>query len=63
MAMKSASPGKTCTTLPCEAAADQVASEAPAATRAWFTALWVKLADLAPLTSEIVPLIFGFPAS
>jgi hypothetical protein len=63
MAMKNTSPGKTCTTPPCEAAAGQVAREAPASGRAWLTALWVKLADLAPLTSEIVPLIFGFPVS
>jgi hypothetical protein len=61
--MKTPSPGKTCTTPPCEAAVDQVASEAPAAGRAWLTALWVKLADLTPFTTEIVPVIFGFPAS
>jgi len=61
MAMNSAFPGKTCTTPPCEAAAGQVAGEA--AGRAWFTALWVKLADRAPFTAEIVPVIFGFPAS
>jgi hypothetical protein len=53
MAMKSASPDKTCTTPPCEA---------PAA-GAWLTALWVKLADLAPFTNEIVPMILGFPPS
>lgn len=60
--MKSTSPGKTCTT-PCEAAAGQVASEAPASGRAWLTALTVKLTELAPFTAEIVPVIFGFPAS
>jgi hypothetical protein len=63
MAMKSASPGKTCTTPPCEAAADQVASGAPAAGRAWLTALTVKLADLAPFTAEIVTAILEFAAS
>jgi hypothetical protein len=63
MAMKNASPDKACTTPPCEAAADQVASEAPATERAWLTALRVKLTELAPFTAEIVPLIFGFPAS
>jgi hypothetical protein len=63
MAMKSVSPGKTCMTPPCEAAAGQMASEAPAAGRSWLTALRVRLTELAPLTAEIVPLIFGFPAS
>ena len=61
--MKNASPGKTCTTPPREAAAGQVASEAPAPGRAWLTALTVKLTDLAPFTAEIVPMILGFPAS
>lgn len=61
--MKSTSPGKTCTTPPCEAAGDQVASETPAPGRAWLTALTVKLNELAPFTAEIVPVIFGFPAS
>jgi hypothetical protein len=60
MAMKTPSPGKTCTTPACGAAADQMASEAPAAGRAWLTDLWVKLADLAPFTAEIVPVILGF---
>jgi hypothetical protein len=63
MAMKNASPSKTCMTPPCEAAAGQVASEAPAAGRAWLAALRVRLTELAPFTAEIVPLIFGFPAS
>ena len=58
--MKIPSSGKTCTTPPCEAPADQVVSEAPAAGRAWLSDLWVKLADLAPFTAEIVPVIFGF---
>lgn len=61
--MKNASPGKTCTTPPCEAVGDQVASEAPAARRAWLTALTVKLADLAPFTAEIVTVLLEFPAS
>jgi|HubBroStandDraft_4_1064222.scaffolds.fasta_scaffold1766997_1 hypothetical protein len=52
--MKSASPGQTYATPPCEG---------PGTGRAWFTALWVKLADLAPFTNEIVPMILGFPAS
>jgi hypothetical protein len=56
MAMKSASPDKKSTTPPCEAAADQVASEASAAGRAW-------LADLAPFIAEIVTVILGFPAA
>jgi hypothetical protein len=62
MAMKNASPGKTCTTPPCETAAGQVASEAPTG-RAWLTTLRVKLTELAPFTAEIVPMILGFPAS
>ena len=61
--MKNPSPDKTCTTPPCEAAANQVASEAPAAGRAWLTALTVKLTELAPFTAEIVPMLLGFPAS
>ena len=61
--MKSTSPDKTCTTPPCEAAAGQVATDTSAAGRAWLTTLWVKLADLAPFTAEIVPVILGFPAS
>lgn len=60
--MKTTSPGKTCRT-PCEAAAGQVAGEAPASGRAWLTDLRVKLTELASFTAEIVPLIFGFPAS
>jgi hypothetical protein len=58
--MKSASPDKTSLTPPCEAAAGQVASEAPAARRAWLTALTAKLADLAPFIPEIVTVILGF---
>jgi hypothetical protein len=63
MAMKNTSPGKTCTPPPCEAVVGRVASEAPATGRAWLTALRVRLTELAPFTAEIVPLIFGFPAS
>jgi hypothetical protein len=63
MAMKNASPGKTYTTPPCEAAAGQVASAAPAPGRAWLAALRVTLTELAPFTAEIVPMILGFPAS
>jgi hypothetical protein len=63
MAMKSASPGKTWTTPPCGAAGGQVTSEAPAAGRAWLTALKVKLADLVPFTADIVAAILGFLAS
>jgi hypothetical protein len=63
MAMTNASTGKTYTTTPCEAAAGEVASEAPAAGRAWLTALRVMLTELAPVTAEIVPMILGFPAS
>ena len=61
--MKNASPDKTGTTPPGEAAADQAASEAPAPGRAWLTALTVKLTELAPFTAEIAPMILGFPAS
>jgi hypothetical protein len=60
MAMKNVSPGKTYSTPPCEAAAGQVASEAPAAGWAWLAALRVTLTELAPLTAEIVPMIVGF---
>jgi hypothetical protein len=63
MAMTNASPGKTYTTTPCEAAAGQVASEAPEAGRSWLTALRVTLTELAPVAAEIVPMILGFPAS
>jgi hypothetical protein len=63
MAMKSASPGKTRTTPPCEAAADQVASDASAAGRARLTALTPEFADLAQFIAEIVTLILGFPAA
>ena len=49
--MKNASTGKTYTTTPCEAAAGQVASEAPAAGRAWLAALRVMLTELAPVTA------------
>jgi hypothetical protein len=61
--MKNPSPDKTCTTPPCEAAAGQVASKAPAAGRAWLTAVRVKLIELGPVTAEIVPMILGFPRS
>jgi hypothetical protein len=61
--MKSASPDKTRTTPPCEAAADQVATDASAAWRTWLTALTAKLADLAPFTAEIVTMILGFLAA
>lgn len=61
--MTNASTGKTYSTPPCEAAAGQVAGEAPAAGRAWLTALRVMLTELAPITAEIVPMILGFPAS
>jgi len=61
--MKSASPDKTRPTPPCEAAADQVASDTPAARRARLTALGAKLADLAPFIPEIVTVILGFAAS
>jgi hypothetical protein len=61
--MKNASPDQTYTTPPCEAAADQVASDAPAVGRAWLTAVRVTLTELEPVIAEIVPMIFGFPAS
>ena len=60
--MKSTSPGKTRTTPPCEAAAGQLATDAPATGRTWLTALTAKLADLAPF-AEIVTVILGFPAA
>ena len=40
--MKSTSPGKTRTTPPCEAAAGQLATDAPATERTWLTALTAK---------------------
>ncbi|HEV2251980.1 MAG TPA: hypothetical protein VGS06_02180 [Streptosporangiaceae bacterium] len=61
--MKNASPDQTCTTPPCGAAADQVASEAPAPGRTWLTALRAGLTELEPVIAEIVPVILGFPAS
>ena len=61
--MKTASPSKTYMTPPCEAAAGQVASEAPAPGKAWLTALRVTLTELEPVIAEIVPMILGFPAS
>jgi hypothetical protein len=63
MDMKNASPDTTYTTPPCEAAAGQMASAAPAPGRAWLTALRLTLTELEPVIAEIVPMIFGFPAS
>lgn len=61
--MKNTSPDQTCTTPPCDAAADRVASEAPAPGRTWLTAVRVTLTELEPVIAEIVPMILGFPAS
>ena len=61
--MKNASPDQTYTTPPGEAAADQMASAAPAPGRAWLAALRVTLTELEPVIAEIVPMVLGFPAS
>ena len=61
--MKNASPGNTYTAPPCNAAAGQVASEAPAPGKGWLAALRVGLTELEPVIAEIVPMILGFPAS
>jgi hypothetical protein len=61
MTVKTASPGKTRTTPPCEPAADQMARDASAAGRTRLTALTAKLDDLVPFIAEIVTVIVGFP--